>query len=254
MPYKFAMIKRVYLIRTELMKRMLRTVIFLLPLLCVACATRPPVSGVSAKDQDPYETYNKNMWSFNVAMDKHFLKPVAKVYTGIVAPPIRTGVANVFSNLGTIPTIFNDTLQGNISFAIANTWRFLINSTVGVAGVFDVASHMGLKENKTDFGVTLAHWGYTNSNYLVLPFFGPSTVRDALALPVNTVTSVYPYIDPVSLRNQVYAAKTLSDRSRLLEEQRSVSRSFGVGSPDDYNIVKDNYLYERDKAIEKASS
>lgn len=192
---------------------------------------------------DPYQNFNRPVYKFNEHVDTYILKPVATVYDKIMPWPAKDGVTNFFSNLNEIPTVFNDLLQGNFYQATSDTWRLLINTTLGIGGLFDVASHMDLPKNNEDFGLTLAKWGYTNSNYLVLPFLGPSTVRDTLGLPVNYVTSIYPYID-TNTSTALYATDVVNRRSNLLPYDRVWKQAF-----DPYVFVRDAYLQHRNKQI-----
>lgn len=133
---------------------------------------------VAASQIDPYESFNRPMYSFNMSVDKYVLKPVADGYKFITPDFVETGVSNFFTNLRGINVVLNDMLQGKLQQAGADAGRFLTNTTLGVAGIFDVASEFGLKNNVEDFGQTLAVWGVENSNYLVLPILGPTTIRD----------------------------------------------------------------------------
>jgi phospholipid-binding lipoprotein MlaA len=135
-------------------------------------------TSVSANQIDPYESFNRPMYSFNMSLDKHVFKPVADGYKFITPDFVETGVTNFFSNLRGINVVLNDVLQGKLQQAGADAGRFLTNTTLGVGGLFDVASEFGLHNNIEDFGQTLAVWGVESSNYLVLPIMGPTTVRD----------------------------------------------------------------------------
>src|SRR5262249_8565075 len=131
---------------------------------------------------------------FNDAIDRGVAKPVAKGYKKVVPRFARTGVSNLFSNLDTIPTIFNDVLQGKLKQAGHDSGRFLLNTTVGLGGLFDPASAAGMERNEEDFGQTLGKWGVKPGPYLMLPFLGPSTVRDTVAKPVDSYTSPLTYL------------------------------------------------------------
>jgi len=159
-------------------------------LLLVACAK-------GKEPKDPFENYNRKVYAVNQVFDKIFLKPAAQVYVKIIPNPIRTGVANVFNNLDDITVIANDILQGEIHQAGKDLTRFTINTTMGIAGIFDVASTLGLPKETNDLGITLARWGDVNSPYLVMPLFGPATVRDAYGLSFDyTLFTVFPHINP----------------------------------------------------------
>ncbi len=192
--------------------------------------------------QDPYESFNRGIYEFNELLDKVLLKPIATFYNAVVPRPLNKGISNFFANIDTLPTIANDILQINIYQAANDGWRFVINSTIGILGFFDVASEIGLEPNKEDFGLTLAEWGYKNSNYLVLPFFGPSTPRDAIGLPVDYyLFSIYPYIHPLLDRYALYGLGVISRRAALLSFQ-NVMEEVAV---DKYVFLRDAYMQRR---------
>jgi phospholipid-binding lipoprotein MlaA len=150
-----------------------------------ACAVAPP------RTDDPLQNFNRKMFAFNRVADKVAIKPVAKAYTKVTGPKERVLIGNFFSNLRTPVTIINEVLQGRPKPALQSTGRFLINTTVGFLGFFDPASDMKLPAHPTDFGVTLARWGVPEGPFLVLPFVGPTTLRDVWRLPVDS------YFDPM---------------------------------------------------------
>lgn len=205
-----------------------------------------PVPYVNQKD--PYEKFNRVMYRFNDVLDRAVLKPVATLYNKIMPKPLNKGIGNFFYNIDTIPTVFNDVLQGNFYQATSDTWRLGINSTVGILGLFDVASDMGLEPNKEDFGLTLARWGYTNSNYLVLPFFGPSTPRDAIGLPIDYYGfSIYPRIHPARQRYELYGLGVISNRAHLLQYQNVMEQA----AVDKYVFMRDAYMQRRSYLMER---
>jgi len=199
---------------------------------CAANATNP---------DDPYETYNRHAFQMNQTLDKTFFKPVATAYDTVLPWPAKKGVSNFFSNLNMIPTVLNDILQGNVRNTASDTWRFVINSTVGIFGLVDVASSIDLPAHSEDLGLTLAKWGYKNSNYLVLPVFGPSTVRDAIAFPGDYFTSVYPYLEPDSLRYSAIGLNFINQRAQFLNFQGVVDQA----SFDPYVFQRNAYLQRR---------
>lgn len=150
-----------------------------------ACAVAPP------RTDDPLQKFNRKMFAFNQFADKVAIRPAAKAYVKVTGPKERVLIGNFFANLRAPVTIVNEVLQGRPGPALQSTGRFLINSTVGFLGVFDPASEMKLPAHPTDFAVTLAHWGVPEGPYLVLPFVGPTTVRDVWHLPVDS------YFDPL---------------------------------------------------------
>ncbi|MBU0455395.1 MAG: VacJ family lipoprotein [Pseudomonadota bacterium] len=196
---------------------------------------------------DPYEKFNRVMFSFNEFLDRYFLKPVATIYNKLMPEPLNKGLDNFFDNLNKVPTIFNDVLQGNFYQTTSDSWRLLINTTLGVGGFFDMATRMGLENNSQDFGLTMAKWGYTSSDYLVLPFFGPRTVRDTVALPVNIYTSPYLLIPDVAIRNTTYAVQVIDDRARLLRFE-NVYEQIAI---DKYIFIRTAYLQARQYEIER---
>jgi len=197
---------------------------------------------------DPYQPFNRAMYRFNDTLDKVILKPVATLYNKIIPKPVVKGISNFFANVDTVPTVANDVLQANVYQATSDSWRLVINTTVGIVGFFDVASDVGLEPNKEDFGLTLARWGYINSNYLVLPFFGPSTPRDAIGLPVDYyVFSIYPFINPKSARYELYGLGVISHRADLLSFQNVMEEA----SVDKYVFLRDAYLQRRAYLIQR---
>jgi len=201
--------------------------------------TRDPV--------DPFEAYNRNMFEFNMAIDKVIYRPVAVTYTEVIPGPLRINVRNFFDNIGEIPTVVNDVLQGDIRYAFADSWRFLINSTIGVLGIFDVAKHIGLPSHENDFGLTLAKWGVHDSPYFVVPFLGPSTIRDSIAFPINYFFTVWPYIRPYYVSIGVHAFDLVRLRAQLLPADRLLKQSF-----DPYVFVRNAYLQRRREQIQKS--
>lgn len=199
--------------------------------------------------KDPFEGFNRFMFGFNEKVDKYAMKPVATFYNTIMPKPLNQGVHNFFNNLGTVPTLANDLLQLNFYQAANDSWRIIINTTVGVGGLFDVASRIGLEHYTNDFGLTLATYGYENSNYLVLPFFGPSTPRDGIiGLPVDYfLFSVYPYIEPQSRRYQVYGLGVVDRRAQLLKYQEVMEEA----SVDKYVFIRNAFMQRRAHQIEE---
>ncbi len=198
--------------------------------------------------KDPYEDFNRVMYRFNDFLDRAILKPMATFYSKVVPKPLVKGVANFYQNINTIPTVFNDVLQFNFYQATSDAWRLGLNSTVGILGFFDVATELGLEPNTEDFGLTLAQWGYKNSNYLVLPFFGPSTPRDAVGLPVDYyLFSIYPHIYPTRQRYELYGLGIISRRADLLSFQNVMQQA----ALDKYVFIRDAYMQRRAYLIQR---
>ena len=155
--------------------------------LLAGCASSPDSTGVN----DPYEGLNRSVHSFNKAVDTVALRPVSQVYGTVVPGPVRTGVDNVADNLGLPGAIVNNTLQGDLGAAATNTGRFLVNSTFGFVGLFDVAGELGVPAQDTDFGETLHVWGVGEGPYVERPILGPSTTRDSVGYVVDL------FLDPL---------------------------------------------------------
>lgn len=210
--------------------------------------TLPAFATRSSNPEDPYEPFNRVVYSVNDKLDRFLLKPIAEVYNKIIPKPLSKGISNFFSNLDLFPTVANDILQGNFYQATSDIWRLAINSTIGILGLFDFATEMGLEPNKEDFGLTLARWGYTHSNYLVLPFFGPSTPRDAMGLPVDYyLFSVYPHIYPTRTRYELYGLGVVARRADILSFQNVMQQA----AIDKYVFLRDAYLQRRAYLIQR---
>lgn len=207
----------------------------------VGCAS---VNGPSP-EHDPFESYNRAMFSFNDAVDENILKPVAAAYKDYVPSPVQSGVSNFFSNLGDILVVLNDLLQGKFSQARDDTLRVFVNSVFGLFGLFDVASHMELPKHHEDFGQTLGVWGVSDGPYLVLPFLGPSTVRDTAGLLVDsTVDPLYDIRDSEA-RLAAIALKAVDTRAGLL----GASKVLDQAAFDRYAFLRDAYLQRRKHLI-----
>lgn len=194
-------------------------------------------------EQDPWEGFNRKVYAFNNFADKYFLKPVTQAYRFVAPEFVEKGVSNVFANVLEVPSALNGLLQGKPGAAGKDTGRFLINSTLGVAGWWDVASHMGLENgDKEDFGQTLSVWGFDQGPYLVLPFLGASTLRDTLALPVEWITDPLYQIDHTRTRNTTLSFYYLDRRSQLMELEEHL-----VG--DRYVFIRDAYLQRREYLV-----
>lgn len=201
-----------------------------------SASSAPAVVGNAA---DPWQAYNRRMFALNDGIDRWFLKPVAKGYVKVLPTPVRTGVRNVFRNLGEIPSVINGVLQGNLHSAAYDTTRFLVNSTVGIGGIFDVAQRLDLPPTEyEDFGQTLGYWGFKSGPYVVLPFFGPSTLRDGIARPVDWYTYPTTYIDHTRTYYSAKGTDLVNLRAQLLPLEESITG-------DKYEFIRDAYLQRR---------
>lgn len=192
--------------------------------------------------QDPWEGFNRKVYKFNEVLDRYTLKPVAKGYHWITPQFLQTGISNMHDNLGEISNFGNNTLQFKWQDAGVDIARFGFNSTFGLLGFFDVGSKMGLKRSNQDFGLTLAKWGVPSGPYVVLPFFGPSTLRDAPALIPDMFMSVGPYINDTAVKYSIWGAGIIDTRARLLPLEKMV-----VGDP--YIFIRNGYLENREYKI-----
>lgn len=204
-------------------------------LLSSGCAT------TNTAKADPLEGLNRATFAFNDTVDAAILKPVAKGYRAITPSPIRAGVNNVFTNVGDVATAVNNLLQGNGGKAASDVGRFLVNSTLGILGLFDVATPMGLEKNDEDFGQTLGKWGVPSGPYLVLPLMGPSTLRDGIARPFDGKLGYSTYVKHVPTRNSVFATELIDLRANLL----NASNTLEEASLDKYLFLRDAYLQRR---------
>ena len=213
------------------------------------CATSR--AGASLDQRDPYEGFNRGVWGFNQAVDKAAVKPVTSAYRAVVPGVARRGISRVFSNLTEPLSFVNNLLQGKPGRAANSLGRFVVNTTVGVGGLSDPATKMGLKDTHEDFGQTLAVWGAKKSPYLVLPLLGPSTVRDAVGQVVHRIA------DPVTIvLNEVGAgtAETIGVNVLRVVDGRSQAIDSGSeavleSSADPYAAARSAYFQRREAQL-----
>lgn len=213
------------------------------PLVLSVCLIIPPIAAAQneapPENPDPWQGFNRTVFKFNDGVDRWFLKPLAKGYKAVMPDPLETGVANIFANVQEVPNVLNGLLQGDFKGASYDTGRLLVNTTLGIGGLLDVAKHMNLPaDEKEDFGQTLAVWGVGQGPYLVLPFWGPSTVRDGFAKPVDWYSDPTNYIDHVPTDNTVKGISLLNTRAQLLPLEKNLTG-------DKYVFIRDVYLQRR---------
>jgi len=222
-----------------------RVVAALLLAAVAGCATAPPQAAVdrhTAGPKDPYEPFNRKMFAFNDTLDTYALKPVATAYEKVIPSPIRTGVHNFFGNFSDAWSAVNQLLQGKPRDAGSMTLRVLTNTTIGIAGLFDPASSLGLERKSEDLGQTLGVWGLNPGPYLVLPLFGSSDIRDAVALPADTYVSPALLVAPKYWKEVgVDALGVIDTRAGLL----SASQMLDELAFDRYTFVRDAYITRR---------
>jgi phospholipid-binding lipoprotein MlaA len=213
----------------------------LLSLFLGGCATAPDAK----KDpRDPFEGFNRASYKFNDALDRALLKPAAKGYKAVTPDFVETGVTNFFSNLAQPTVILNDLLQGKFKDSLNDTGRFLVNTTVGIGGLFDPASAAGLDRNDEDFGQTLGKWGTPAGPYLMVPFFGPATVRDGFGAGVDVFTNPVHYVERDAIRYGLQGMDLIDARARRLPLDDTLNQAF-----DKYTFIRNAYLQQREYAV-----
>lgn len=217
----------------------------------LSCMLALLMSGCASQtNKDPLEGMNRGIYKFNDVTDKAVFKPVASAYKTVTPSPIRTGITNFFNNLGSITSVFNNLLQFKFANAFSEAGRFVINTTFGLAGFIDVAGMDKVPLHKEDFGQTLGHWGVGTGAYLVLPFIGPSDLRDTSGLVFDTITTdpiTYTHnIGEIRLHNQLRTAQFVDLRSQLLDATDLVDEA----SLDPYAFMRDAYLQRRASLVQ----
>ncbi len=224
-----------------------RALVLVLPFVLSACASSgmpTPMQGTSDA-RDPFETYNRAVFRFNKTLDDNAIKPIAQGYNDYIPGFVRSGVGNFFGNIGDVWTAANNFMQGKVRDGSSDVGRVVFNSTFGLVGLIDVATPMGLPKHDEDFGQTLGVWGVQSGPYFILPLFGPSTVRDAFARPVDM------YVDPI---NQFEGSETrLSARVvRLIDDRAAFLGSTSImedAALDPYQFYRDAYLQRRQARV-----
>ena len=196
---------------------------------------------------DPFEDLNRNIFIFNEKLDEKLLKPAALTYRKVTPQFARTGVTNFFNNLEEIDTTINQVLQGEIKYAFNDAGRFVINSTIGLFGLIDVASKMGLEKHEEDFGQTLGVWGFDSGPYIMIPFLGPSNPRDLLSRPISSFLSGTFAMEDNDVKITLVGIDALETRERLLDAETLI-----IG--DKYIFVKDAYIQSREYEINNGST
>jgi phospholipid-binding lipoprotein MlaA len=221
-----------------------RTLVPLLALLLsvAGCVSLP--AGAKPDPRDRFERVNRGIYAFNVTVDHAVLRPTARAYVKITPRPVRTGVSNFLSNLTYTTTIINDFLQGQWRHGASDSARLVVNTLFGVGGIFDVATPSGLDRNYADFGQTMGKWGVHSGPYVMLPFLGPSTVRDAIGLLPDEYTTIRAYIINPYVRWGLFSLDVVDRRAGLLDEDKILDRSY-----DPYAFLRNVYLQRRDYQV-----
>lgn len=200
-----------------------------------------PTQALVANVNDPFENINRTFFDINEKVDNVALKPIALTYSK-TPEPVKHGITNFFRNLKEIDNTLNQVLQGKPKYAINDFSRFIINSTIGIGGILDLASSMGLERHDEDFGQTLGLWGVSPGPYLMIPFLGPTTTRDLLSRPISSFLEVTFHMDDSNVRISLSALDAIETRERLLDVESLLSG-------DKYNFVRDSYSQSREYEI-----
>ncbi len=195
--------------------------------------------------RDPWESMNRSVYQFNDVLDNVAIKPAVKVYTAVLPSPVRTGIHNFLGNLGDVWSMANSALQLKGQATAETFMRITVNTFFGLGGVLDVATEMRLEKRKEDFGQTLGHWGVKPGPYIVLPIFGPSTLRDTLATPLDMKGDVVQQFNEPASRNVLSATRVMDVRSGLLQTLDVIKEA----ALDPYTFVRDGYLQKRENDI-----
>jgi phospholipid-binding lipoprotein MlaA len=217
-------------------------ILFLAALCGAGCASAPG----RTTNSDPLQGFNRSMYKFNDTLDRAALKPVAKGYKKVAPGWMRASVSNFFGNLGYPTVVVNQFLQGKFKTGLQDTGRLLVNTTLGVGGLFDVASHMRLPAHDEDFGQTLAVWGVGSGPYVTLPLFGPSSMRDAPSKVVDYFMGVFHNTDYVSNTTELglRGVEIVSQRAELLSVDSTINSAF-----DPYTVIRDAWAQRREYQI-----
>ena len=193
-------------------------------------------------ESDPYEKVNRVVFDATDSIDQNFLRPTAEFYREYTPLFVRDSVTNFFQNIGEIDTVVNQILQGKPKLAVQDSLRFVINTTIGLGGMFDVATRMGLVRHDEDFGQTLGYWGMSSGPYVFIPFLGPSTIRDVLGMPLSWYISGPFAIEDNGTKIAFTFLDVLETRERILAAENLI-----IG--DRYEFTKDAFLQSREHSV-----
>lgn len=206
-----------------------------------------PLSRALAQDdpRDPFEGFNRAVFAFNEGLDKAIVKPIAIGYEAALPGPIRDGISNFYGNIADLLISVNNLLQGKPTDAVGDAARFMFNSTFGMAGIFDVASEMGIEKHEEDFGQTLGRWGIGPGPYLVVPVYGPRDIRDGVGLAADLTVDPVGNVGHVPTRNTLTGVRLVNDRAALLPADKIIEEA----ALDKYAYIRDAYFQRRQSLV-----
>ena len=212
-------------------------------LILLLLSTNLTFSNSEEVNNDPWENLNRKTHNFNMTLDGYVIRPIAETYDFIIPELVQTGFSNVFDNLGTPVSAANNLIQFKPVGFITETSRFILNSTFGIFGLFDVASRLGIKERNEDFGQSLGHWGFASGPYLVIPFFGPSSTRDGFSLAPDY------YLRPDLVRFEDNKSDLALNGLSVVNLRAGLLSISDLSGNDQYSFYRDAYLQRREYEI-----
>ncbi len=210
-------------------------------LVCAVAVVAGAGCATSGNPKDPIEGFNRAMFAFNEGLDSAVIKPVATGYDAVLPVPVQTGVTNFFANIADLFIAVNNLLQGKVGDGVSDLGRVAVNSTIGILGLIDVASEMGMEKHNEDFGQTFGRWGVGEGAYVVLPIFGSRNVRDTVGLVLDVKTDPVANVDRVRTRNALLVLRAVNDRANLLPADKVIEEA----ALDKYAYLRSAYQQRR---------
>jgi phospholipid-binding lipoprotein MlaA len=212
--------------------------------ICVLAAVTSLAGCAATNPKDPFESFNRAVFDFNDALDKAAIKPAAEAYSDLPSF-VQTGVNNFFGNLADVWTAANNLMQGKIGDGVTDVMRVAVNSTFGLGGLLDIGTEAGMTKHSEDFGQTLGKWGVKSGPYVVLPILGSSTLRDALATPLDYMANPWNDVRPVHWRNPGAVVRGIDERANLLNASTLIEEA----ALDRYVFIRDAYMQRRQNKV-----
>jgi len=228
----------------QFLAKLKRFVLLGLVAVMVGCASIP--AGVEPSPHDPWEPFNRSIFEFNEGLDTYLLKPVVAGYRFVLPEFVRDGIYNFFSNYSDIYTALQNLLQGKPDYAFTDLMRVVVNTTFGLGGLIDMATPGGLPKHKEDWGQTFGVWGIPSGPYVVLPFFGPSSVRDTFGTAADLQSDyLFGYVKDIGLRNSITGLRVVNARNTYYEAGDLLDGA----AIDKYSFMRDAYIQRREYQI-----